>query len=1394
MSENITVQQNNNTVNIQQAINQINVGIPGLQGPPGANGIIASAQYATSAGVSASTTQTNFNSLTISSSPVATQNFVTGQGYQTSSGSVAYASKSASSTYSSSAGAAPIPASVSYAASAGAAPIPASVSYSASAGAAPIPASVSYSASTGIANNSINLGGQASSYYYPASSITTASVNYATNSGSSNYSSSAGAAPIPASVSYSASSGQSSSVNYSIIVASANYAASAGSAPIPASVSYSASSDLANNSTNLGGQASTYYAPISSPTFTGVPLAPTAASATNTTQIATTAFVRGEISNLVNSAPTTLDTLNELAAALGNDPNFAATTASAIGLKAPIANPSFTGTPLAPTAASGTATTQIATTQFVQSAIATQAALSSSTGYYGAFSSSTTQTTTANTAKAIVLEQNDGSNGVSVNSSSITFTYPGVYNIQWSGQFENTNNSDQDANVWVRKNGVDVAGSNGIVSIPAKHGSTNGHTVAAWNYIFSVNAGDVFQFYWMPDSSLVTLQYYPISTVASTQSVIVTAQLITYIQQGSSITGGSATNVTFIGGTANFNSASISGSSIATVPFVTSQGYLTSSGSIATASNSLLLNNLPSSSFAQLNINNNFSGSNVFTSVASTAPITVKGAVSQTANLQEWQDSSGNVRSKVDALGNISASSSTPSIAAINSNNNQRLALTSPGGGPVIEYGTTTTPQQFGYSGAQGNALTFQGTARPVRFQNTSTTGVVAQFTAASTQTGDFTQWAYGVDSGSTVIAGVSASGQIYTGASTVLLSGGQGAQLSVQPSGSLVGGIIVRQYQGMLPNLMTFQDYAGNTLAAFASNGQLGVAGRFSVGNGGAISNSDAAYIINGSSTSYSLRVKSPAGIIVDHFRVENSAGQSLFGVASAGYAYAGTGTFLTPNGRSALVVSGTGGNGSVIEIQNNNAAAGYSGIFLGASANGAFAQIRQSNSLDTNYPNYLSFYTAGTAVTALAGPQWMFQGVSPIQTSLIVKPFSLTAASALIFTVTGASATGTGTASIQLASSTGLGNGYTVTTTGIVSTSNPTGAAASAFNQNRATVTVVNASVVTIPITLTDTYTSGGTLIVNQTADLQQWQGFNSNGVGLTALAGVNWNGQIYTGSTSMPASVQMYIQQPNTSTKGLVIKSAGTGANVLELQNNIGNTMLTMSNNGILIVGGNITVASIQNNNSTSPYINWGGNNSTRILLNTYASANIGFIIQGVASQTGDLQQWQDSTGSVLSRITGSGTFIGNIDSGNANFTSASISGSVLATQAYVNNKVFYETIPFSVTGSVSTAGPWDYRFYNDTGGTRSIVGVRASVGTAPTGSAMIIDVRKNGTISANSIFTASGISIPISNTTSGLISSGFNSGSSVASGDYLTVAVTQVGSTIAGSDLVVQVMWS
>lgn len=104
-------------------------------------------------------------------------------------------------------------------------------------------------------------------------------------------------------------------------------------------------------------------APIANPTFTGIPAAPTAAVDTSTTQIATTAFVAGQagaLSPVMNGTASVGSSLK-----FSRQDHVHPTDTS----RAPVASPTFTGTPAAPTAAAATNTTQIATTAFVQSAI-----------------------------------------------------------------------------------------------------------------------------------------------------------------------------------------------------------------------------------------------------------------------------------------------------------------------------------------------------------------------------------------------------------------------------------------------------------------------------------------------------------------------------------------------------------------------------------------------------------------------------------------------------------------------------------------------------------------------------------------------------------------------------------------------------------------------------------------------------------------------------------------------------------------------------------------------------------------------------------------------------------------------------------------------------------------
>lgn len=115
------------------------------------------------------------------------------------------------------------------------------------------------------------------------------------------------------------------------------------------------------NVSHLGGVAAANYAKLDSPALTGTPTAPTPDPAANNTQIATMSALKTALASLVSSAPGTLDTLNELATALGNDPSFATTITNSLAAKAPLASPALTGIPTAPTAVYGTNTSQLAT-------------------------------------------------------------------------------------------------------------------------------------------------------------------------------------------------------------------------------------------------------------------------------------------------------------------------------------------------------------------------------------------------------------------------------------------------------------------------------------------------------------------------------------------------------------------------------------------------------------------------------------------------------------------------------------------------------------------------------------------------------------------------------------------------------------------------------------------------------------------------------------------------------------------------------------------------------------------------------------------------------------------------------------------------------------------------
>lgn len=154
---------------------------------------------------------------------------------------------------------------------------------------------------------------------------------------------------------------------------------------------------------------------------------------------------------------------------------------------------------------------------------------------YGGFQDSTDQSAASTTtAYAVTYNTTDYSNGITLsNSSRLNVSNPGVYDIQFSIQFSNGDTQIQDVDVWFRKNGTNVAGSNSKFSVPNSHGGVNGHLIAALNFFIELAAGDYVEIMWATSSTLVTIEHLPTQTSPTrpvTPSVIVT---MTYVSMAS---------------------------------------------------------------------------------------------------------------------------------------------------------------------------------------------------------------------------------------------------------------------------------------------------------------------------------------------------------------------------------------------------------------------------------------------------------------------------------------------------------------------------------------------------------------------------------------------------------------------------------------------------------------------------------------------------------------------------------------------------------------------------------------------------------------------------------------------------------------------------------------------
>jgi len=150
---------------------------------------------------------------------------------------------------------------------------------------------------------------------------------------------------------------------------------------------------------------------------------------------------------------------------------------------------------------------------------------------HGAWQSTVTQTGSITTGTPFTFNVTDVTDGVTlVSGTRLTVPVDGVYNIQWSGQFQNIENTIEDVHVWLRINGADVSGSAGDITLAArKNPSTFLRTIIGWNYFLTLTAGQYVELFWIPSVATITVPAFPASTTPaypSTASVIVTVNQV----------------------------------------------------------------------------------------------------------------------------------------------------------------------------------------------------------------------------------------------------------------------------------------------------------------------------------------------------------------------------------------------------------------------------------------------------------------------------------------------------------------------------------------------------------------------------------------------------------------------------------------------------------------------------------------------------------------------------------------------------------------------------------------------------------------------------------------------------------------------------------------------------
>jgi hypothetical protein len=684
----------------------------------------------------------------------------------------------------------------------------------------------------------------------------------------------------------------------------------------------------------------------------------------------------------------------------------------------------------------------------------------------------------------------------------------------------------------------------------------------------------------------------------------------------------------------------------------------------------------------------------ITTTSATARGMVIRGFASQTANLQEWQDSAGTVITSISSSGSIV------------SNTNARIT------------------GNIGAVGGSGSQLIFSAGAVPATFQSAGTTIASLAVRARTEQTADLQQWQ---SQPGTNLSGINAAGQIYAGTTASINGTTTTAITSAAFTSATVavftygGTSLVQVGQRVTVASVSGGTYNGTwTVTAVTSTTFTVLGSGFTnvAGTGGTFTLSAVGSFVAGTAAITPIAVRAAASQTADLQQWQNSSGTVLTKIHSSGD--------LTLSVGRIMVVQDLGAQATIWSGSVSRTA-----LFVGGSTTAPTEVIRQATSQTANLTEWQN--SAGTVLARVdAG--------GSLRVPIILSPLGGRATLNFDYDNSG----------IGIATNGAVNKGLVIRATASQTANlqewqNSAGTVAASMDASGKLIvptlrgpagSVITLGVDGSPYSLSisatqfDSYgpvpwrpynTSMVGFIVkgvaSQTADLTQWQ--NSAG---TVLAKVDSGGGLTAGNTSLTSTSSSTVgltitaASGQTSTNIFEVQRAGGGdasfsvshnyidlnrnttaaasmtvyganagaiplyvkgrasqtANLTEWQNSSGSVLTSVGADGRLYVNNTINVAFVQNAAANGPYFSFSSSNIT---ANALSSTNIPLIVKGAASQTANLQEWQDTTGNVA-YVSATGslrvTSFGSVSAGNATITPAGDTGSLLILTNTAANK--------------------------------------------------------------------------------------------------------------------------